>query len=370
VETRPSAGHPPLFVLVLAGVSFFGGTSVVAHQVTEIALDTLAVAAIGLVGREVVSDRVGVIAALLAAVYPGLWATEGGVLSESLYALIVASMLLLAYRFWRLPSWPRALVLGLTIGLAALCRGEGLLFLPVLALPAIAGVRRVQTRAPLLLAAVGGAVLVLTPWVVYNATRFEEPVLISTNLGYVVAGANCHTTFYGEQIGFWDVRCAARPVTGDESEQSGQLRRLGTSYALDHIGRLPVVTAARVARVLDVYHPTAFSFGPRWVSDLTLGAWYALVPLAIAGAVVLRRRRTTVLPLVATIAAVTTAVILTWGSVRFRVPVDVAFVVLTAVAIDAAAGKWQASRCGWPVGRVPDGRGPRVSGEGPIREGP
>jgi hypothetical protein len=56
---------------MLAGVSFFGGTSVVAHQLTEVALDTLAVAAIGLVGREVVSDRVGVIAAVLAAVYPG-----------------------------------------------------------------------------------------------------------------------------------------------------------------------------------------------------------------------------------------------------------------------------------------------------------
>src|SRR5438552_3798799 len=86
----------------------------------------------------------------------------------------------------------------------------------------------VAARAPLLLlAAVGGTALVLTPWVVYNATRFEQPVLISTNLGYVVAGANCHKTFYGEQIGFWDVRCAARPVTGDESEQSGKLRRLG-----------------------------------------------------------------------------------------------------------------------------------------------
>src|SRR5205823_9135767 len=29
-----------------------------------------------------------------------------------------------------------------------------------------------------------------------------------------------------------------------------------------------------------------------------------------------------------------------------------------------------ATCCGWPVGRAPDGRGPRVSGEGPIREGP
>jgi 4-amino-4-deoxy-L-arabinose transferase-like glycosyltransferase len=335
-QTLQSAGHPPLFVFVLAAVSFLGGTSVHAHQLTEVALDTLAVATIGLVAREVVGDRAGVIAALLAASYPRLWATEGEVLSESLYAVAIASMLLVAYRFWRHPSSAHALFLGLTAGLAALCRGEGLLLLPMLVLPAVAVARRVQgRRLALLLAAAIGALLVLAPWMIYNATRFKEPVLISTNLGYVVAGANCHTSYYGKQTGFWDISCAARPTTGDESQRSAQLRRLGTSYALDHVTRLPVVVAARVARVLELYHPDPFTFGPSRVRVLMLGAWYALVPVAIAGAIVLRRRRTTVLPLVATIATVAIGVALTWGSLRFRIPVDVSLIVLAAVALDA-----------------------------------
>ena len=336
-QTLQSAGHPPLFVFALAAVSFLGGTSVLAHQLTEIALDTLAVATIGLVAREVVGDRAGVIAALLAAVYPRLWATEGEVLSECLYAVTIASMLLVAYRFWRSPSLAHALLLGLTVGLAALCRGEGLILLPMLVLPVVARVRRVPTRRPaLLLAAAVGSLLVLAPWAIYNATRFKEPVLISTNVGFVVAGANCDTTFHGKQLGFWDIACAARPVTGDESERSGKLRRIGTSYALDHVGHLPVVMAARVGRVLELFHPDPFTFGPSWVRVLMLGAWYGLIPVAIAGAVVLRRRRTTLLPLVATVAAVITSVALTWGALRFRVPVDVAFIVLAAVALDAA----------------------------------
>lgn len=335
-QTLQSAGHPPLFVFVLAAVSFLGGTSVHAHQLTEIALDTLAVTMIGLVAREVMGDRAGVIAALLAAVYPWLWATEGEVLSESLYALVIASMLLTAYRFWRRPSLARALVLGLTVGLAALCRGEGLLLLPMLVLPVVARVPRAHARRPaLLVAAAVGALLVLAPWVVFNATRFKEPVLISTNLGGVVAGANCYTTFHGKQLGFWDITCAARPTTGDESQRSGQLRRLGTSYALNHIAQLPVVMAARVGRVLELYHPDPYTVGPSWVRVLMLGTWYALTPVAIAGAVVLRRRRTTLLPIVATVAAVIASIVLTWGSVRFRVPIDVAFIVLAAVAVDA-----------------------------------
>jgi hypothetical protein len=344
-EVTPSAGHPPLFVLVLAVVSFFGGTSVLAHQLTEVALDTLAVGVIGLVGREVVSDRVGVIAALLAAIYPGLWATEGEVLSESLYAVIIAAMLLMAYRFWRRPSWSGALVFGLIVGLAALCRGEGLLFLPLLVLPAIAGVRHVHARRPLLLlTATGAALLVIAPWTLYNANRFNEPVLISTNLGGVVAGANCDTTYYGKEIGYWDIECASQPATGDEAEQSGRRRHLGISYASDHISRLPIVTVARLARVFEVYKANPFSFGPPWASDVMVGAWYALIPLAIAGAVVLRRRRTTLLPFVAMVAAVTAAVVLTWGSLRFRIPVDVAFLVLAAVAVDAALGAWLPAR--------------------------
>jgi Gpi18-like mannosyltransferase len=96
------------------------------------------------------------------------------VLSESLYAVIVAAMLLIVYRFWRRPSWPDALVVGLTVGLAALCRGEGILFLPMLVVPAIAGVRRARARRPLLLlAATGAALLVIAPWMIYNVRRMR-----------------------------------------------------------------------------------------------------------------------------------------------------------------------------------------------------
>jgi hypothetical protein len=317
-------------------VSLFGGTSVLTHQLTEVALATIAVGAIGLVGREVAGARVGVIAALLAALYPPLWATLGQVLSESLYAVTVASMLVAAYRFWRHPSPARALVLGLTVGLAALCRGEGLLFLPVVVLPVVARARRIQARrTALLMGAAVGALLVLAPWTVFNLTRFDEPVLISNSMGGVLAGANCDATFDGKEVGRWDFQCSSRPAAGDESEQSALRRRLGTSYALDHIGRVPVVMATRVARVFEVYRPGPFTVGPLWVRTLRLAAWYGLIPFAIAGAMVLHRRRATLLPLAATIVATTLAVALTWGSLRFRVPIDVAFLVLAAVALEA-----------------------------------
>ena len=114
-----------------------GGRTVLAHQLTECFLDTSAIIAIGWLGREVAGARAGVIAAVFAAVYPLLWVNEGSVLVESLYAPLMALMLLCAYRFWRRPNRVMAMVLGLVVGLAALCRGEALIYVPLLVAPVV-----------------------------------------------------------------------------------------------------------------------------------------------------------------------------------------------------------------------------------------
>ena len=72
----------------------------------------------------------------------------------------------------------------------------------------------------------------------------------------------------------------------------------------------------------------------RWASWLGFVSFWLLVPFAVAGAVLLRRRRVPITPLVAqfVIVAVTAAVI--YGLVRFRVPAEVSLAVLAAVAVD------------------------------------
>ena len=130
-RVRESAGHPPLWVFVLGAVSWFGGTSAYAHQLTQVAVATLAVGAIGFLGREIAGVRPGLVAAALAAVYPAFWANQGDLYSESLYTLVVALVLLVAYRLWRRPTWGTAIVLGGVTALAALCRGEALLLFPL-----------------------------------------------------------------------------------------------------------------------------------------------------------------------------------------------------------------------------------------------
>ena len=90
---------------------------------------------LALLGRRVGGDRVGLGAAMVGAVYPVLLAADGALMSESLYGLLVASALLLALRLGERRDLASAAALGAVIGLAALTRSEGLLLLPLLALP-------------------------------------------------------------------------------------------------------------------------------------------------------------------------------------------------------------------------------------------
>ena len=68
-------------------------------------------------------------------------------------------------------------------------------------------------------------------------------------------------------------------------------------------------------------------------------AFWVLVPFAAVGAVLLRRRRVPITPLVSqfVVVAVTAAAI--YGLVRFRVPAEVSLVVLAAVAFRPVAGR-------------------------------
>jgi len=70
-------------------------------------------------------------------------------------------------------------------------------------------------------------------------------------------------------------------------------------------------------------------------SWIALAMYAALLPLAAAGVVVLRRRRAPLTPLLAMPVLVTATGMLFWGNPRFRRPAEVALVVLAAVAIEA-----------------------------------
>lgn len=339
-----SGEHPPLTALALTPAAALTGDNEVAMLMTIALAGSGAVAVIGLLGREVAGPRAGLIAAGIAAVYPNLWVNDGLLLPETLAALATAAALLFAYRLMRAPGWRYAALLGLSCAVAALSRGELVLLLPVLALPAtllikdLSWSRRLRVAGVIVLV----AAVVVAPWQVFLLNRFEKPSFISYGDGGVVAGANCDSTYSGFLIGFWLGLCRPERLSREPSVAAEQKRNLGREYMRDHLGRLPIVVAARVGRLWSVYRPFqmarfAVAEGkPRWASLAGWWTFWPLIGLANAGVIVLRRRRASLLPLLAPLVIVTLVAGVFYGLVRFRVPAEVSIVVLAAAALDAA----------------------------------
>jgi hypothetical protein len=358
---EPSAGHPPGYVLYLAAFGLVGLDSPTANRLASGLAGAAAVALIGIVARwvgrraglgEGVADRAGLIAAFLAAIYPNLWVNDALILSESVAAGLIALVIFCAYRFWDDSSWRNAVFLGLSVGLTTLTRSEGLLLLPGLVLPLAVMLRDQTWRRRLTLAVGTGAVALalMAPWMIRNLATFEEPAppYLATGSGRVLAFGNCDETYSGKFFGYWNINCAPSEFSGDESEIDRIHREKATAYMQNHLDELPKVVLARVGRMWHLFRTdegVEFDrfFERRGLDEARFALWqfYVMIPVGVAGTVLLWRRNVTVIPLLAPFVLVTFTAATTFGITRYRVPSEVALTILAGLG-----AAWVTSREG------------------------
>ena len=370
---KPSAAHPPLYSLYLSVFSWLGLDTPLDHRLASCLLGVAAVVVVGLLGRRVAGDRAGLIAAGLAAVYPQLWINDGMLISESMYVLFVATHAALRVPRLGLPALDRrraarrrdrAELAHAAPRPSSSCRSS--------AFPTSSrGARRFGRRLRLVVVMGLACLVVILPWWVRNLTTFNDPTFLATGNGVVLQAANCDGAYYGQFLGYWDIKCVIgdRPprtpeeqklfeqtrVPGltylqvndprDDSEYDTDARKTAFDYIENHKARAPVVAAARVGRVWGVFRPEQdvnfdifFERRGHWPS--WTGAWmyYALLPLAVYALVIMRKRRIPIWPPIAIFAMVTITVAIAIGITRYRVGADVALVFLGGVAIDDMLG--------------------------------
>ena len=354
-EDTPYAGQPPLWTLIVGGTDVVGLESVFSKQLLFAVLGAGTAVLVGFAGREIASQRVGVVAGAIAALYPGFWIYERNLNSETITFPLIAVVLILTYRYRDRPGWGLALGLGTAIGFLILARSESGLIIPLVLVPLILCTRDVPwgTRIGRLAAAAAIIVFLLTPWVVYNSRRFEKPVFLSTGFGYTAKAGACDATFFGDRLGSFDqLHClffAPGAAITEASVQDAELRKDAFEYTRAHLGRLPVVLAARQGRTWSLFPPGLehslngqLLNAPTWVLWLQLVFYGAILIPAVCGAALLRRRRVLLYPLLAFPITVFVATSITFGEARYRAPAEITLVILAAVTIDAALRRW------WP----------------------
>ena len=346
-DPQPTAQHPPLFPLVLAGLDLVGLDSLTAHRVVLCLSAAAGVVLIGLLGRRVTGPRAGLIAAAIAALYPGFFMLAGVAMAESLYVPLIALTLLLTYELIDRPRLGMAVLLGGLIGLAALDRTEAVLLLPLLALAVALRLPGARERMRAVAAMTVAALLVLAPWVGRNWDAFDRFPLLSTNGGLTAMIANCERPYYVD-VGFIEPNCLTRCQRFRENElrYSDCGTRVARRYAEDHRGRVPVVVAARVARTWNLYGLerdlgyAEFGGRNRTAGKVGIVILWVLLPVAAFGAWWLVKRRRPLLPLLAPLVVASVATALTFGFSQYRVGADVALVVLGATGLEAGL-RWR-----------------------------
>ena len=339
-DPQPTAQHPPLFPLVLAGLDLVGLDSLTAHRVVLCLSAAAGVVLIGLLGKRVAGPRAGLIGAAIAAVYPGFFMLAGVAMAESLYVPLIALILLLTYELIDRPRLGMAAILGGLIGLATLDRTEAVLLLPLLALAVALRLPGARERVRVVALITVAAVVVLAPWVGRNWDAFDRFPLLSTNGGLTAMIANCERPYYVD-VGFIEPNCLKRcqRFREDELRYSDCGTRVARRYAEDHLGRVPVVVAARVARTWNLYGLdrdlgyAEFGGRNRNVGKVGIVVLWVLLPLAGLGAWWLVKRRRPLLPLLAPLAVASVATALTFGFSQYRVGADVSLVVLAAAGL-------------------------------------
>jgi len=360
-HVEPTAGHPPVYVTYLGAASFLGFRSVTAHQMASIFLGCASIILAGVLGRSWRNERVGLIAASLTAVYANIWINDTLLMSETAALTFTFVATIFGLRFVRNPSRGNAAIFAVAGALAALSRAELLLFLPIVAAVAL-------WKAPLpwkerfLRYAIAGGVCcaVLAPWVIRNNMVMREPLTLSDSAGTVMVQANCDDTYYGPNIGYWSLQCGEPQPYGpngellDESQRDVVVRARATDYISNHKTRLlTVVVPARVGRVWGLYEPLEqirldqiLDGRPPIPAKLGFIQYVLLVPAAIAGFVIQRRRRQPVLVIGLWVVLATLTAATAFGNTRYRVAAEVSIVLFAAIALDALWSAFERRRKG------------------------
>jgi hypothetical protein len=222
------------------------------------------------------------------------------------------------------------------------------LFLPLLLVTRPADA---HTRWKWLGAGAVALAVVVGPWVVFNLSRFDRPEFLSDNFGYTLLTASCDSTYYGPSTGYWDFGCAFAYHTeidaahSDRSRNDALFREKAFDYIESHKKRVPVVVLARVARFAGVWDLT-HDFNQVDMDRLVEGregfvawggliGWFVMLPFAIFGLVAMRRRRITLIPVLAPYAAVLVAVVFLFYMNRYRASTEAVLCLVAAVGIDA-----------------------------------
>lgn len=333
LEGQPQVNRSPGFPALLWLVYSIFGVQPIAARVVQAALLAGAVPLLYYIGRRGWSPSVGLLTALVFALYPFSIVWSRYLATENLLVVVYAALAALLVSPSRAGAW-RTLAGGVVLGLALLTRptailvGLGLVLWLVLVLPR----REKLLKAALLLA---GTVLALSPWLVRNFVEYNQFIPLTSGYGSSAGGYvfwisnNEYTAQPGERWG----RYVPAEMLPDYREyvsladNPGLLDRKGYEYGLRYLAShpqdVPVLLLGKFLRFWNVFPGATLT--TRAAGALTL----VLLPFFLAGLWACWRGRYNGGMVLVFITGTMLIGLIFWADTRIRAPAD-PFIALAA----------------------------------------
>ncbi len=352
----PTARRSPLFPLLLAACFALFGNGRTVPILLLCLLGAGTCTLVSALARRLFEERTAWAAGLAAALYPGMWITSTGLMTETLFVFLLVALVCLADRIADenlAASLRPSIAAGACAGLLTLTRAEGMLVGSLLILWIAISTSGAKRRRSVVLAA-GAAALVVAPWVVRNYITFGALIPGSTVGGWVLAGANNPDVYYDEgRTGGWTAEFGKMPQYADcakfppaqEPAYSACLTRAAIGYAIDNKARWPELALWRLRRALDIWDPRISAFletmeGRR--PQFTLAAAWTFYPVLIAallGAISFAPDIRRLSWLYAIPAFYLFQIAMTWGIQRLRAPMEPFLLLLASGLVVSILGR-------------------------------
>jgi 4-amino-4-deoxy-L-arabinose transferase-like glycosyltransferase len=345
----PTAHWSFLYTFYLVGVyALFGVHPLAARIIQAILVGVLQPLLAYWIGKRVFNPLVGLLAALITTLYSYFIYYAATLMTEPYYitailAALYLSILLVektetsAKSIEKKNLYRLAVLLGISLGFAALLRQLLMLIIPFLFLW-ILWVGGRKRFFPLVLSGVIVVCFIL-PFTIFNYTRFDRFVLLNTNSGYAFYFGN-HPS-YGTRFipilpsGTYIKMIPPELRSLDEASLDSELLKRGLQFIADDPARYIQLTLSRI--------PAYFMFWPSYSSSIIsnlarMASFGIMLPFMLIGVVraLLRKPdgshtgiKSPAILLLLFCLLYTSIHLLSWALIRYRLPVDA---VLTAFA--------------------------------------
>ena len=361
----PSAYFAPGFPYFLALVDILDGHetrrdgAIHPARISQAVLGTITVALIGLVALELFGEVAGLIALVLAAVYPVLIELSVTLVAENLLTALVLAAVYAALRVrrarsaWASYAWVAGT--GVLAGLATLTHENGIVLLIPLILAVWSGRPRLRPRslaAPVLLIAT--VALTIVPWTIRNAVVMHHFIPVSDETGITLVGTYNVASAADPQLAykwrvFYGIPGERALIRESPTLTEPQIGARLESQALHYISAHPfspfAVAFHNTLRMFELEGSFAWQASAAAVSLPTntarvgIFSFWLLCLLAIAGAFTRLARSAPTWVWVVPLLLALSVVVVNVETPRFREPVDPFLVLLAAAGVATAVGR-------------------------------